>query len=155
MPKTDRRERARIRARYGMRVVGRSVRDMIAPLIGRKADVAKKKPPPETKAEHSDAYYEAPYVPPVVKGECFLCEEPIVEGEALADTNLPAHKECMLRSITGGIEHLTAPPDHPVGSCYRDSTLTYRESSIAAAEWVEQHGIEAAFEWRGGHEPIQ
>ena len=37
------------------------------------------------------------------------------------------------------IEHLTAPPGHPVGSCYEGSTLTYRQSAVAAWAWLQGH----------------
>lgn len=80
---------------------------------------------------------------------CPLCDEPVLDGEALSRAKangLPTHYECALRSVTGGIEHLTAPKGHAIGSCYDGSTLTYRESARAASAWVAKHGIEAAFE---------
>jgi hypothetical protein len=79
---------------------------------------------------------------------CLLCDDPIVEGDRgsfmfeggeAGWRKRPVHRECSLRSVMGGIEHLTAPPGHPVGSCYEGSTLSYRESALAAWEW-HHHG---------------
>lgn len=89
------------------------------------------------------------------KPPCPLCEEPILPDEHLYDgtvNGLPTHSECMLRSVVGGIEHLTAPAGHALGSCYDGSNLSYRESSEQAAAWVAEHGIEAAFPPRGGEQ---
>lgn len=71
-----------------------------------------------------------------------LCNEPIQEGEAgswFADGQ-PFHRECSLRSVIGGIEHLTAG-SHPIGSCYRGSPLSYRESALLAWKWVADNGF--------------
>lgn len=92
-------------------------------------------------------------VPTPVGEDCLLCDEPIVASDrGLMMTGerggrwslLPIHRECELRSVIGGIEHLTAGP-HAVGSCYEGATLTYRQSALQAWDWVQQHGIEAAF----------
>ena len=50
------------------------------------------------------------------------------------------HRECALRNVIGGIEHLTAGP-HAPGTCYDDSELTYRESAQQAWDWVQKNGI--------------
>lgn len=50
----------------------------------------------------------------------------------------PSHGECLVRDVMGGIEHLAAPPGHPVGSCYEGSTLTFRQSAVAAYEWLNR-----------------
>lgn len=82
--------------------------------------------------------------------ECLLCDEKIVEGDrgvfrfAIDEdgwrVDAAIHRECDLRSVTGGIEHLTAGP-HAVGSCYEGSTLSYRQSALQAWEWVMSHGM--------------
>ena len=54
-----------------------------------------------------------------------------------------AHEECLFHSLMGGIEHLTAPPDHETGSCYENTTLTYRESGRAALRWYNSGQREA------------
>jgi len=79
---------------------------------------------------------------------CLLCEEAIRAGDRgvfmpyvgkEASGIAPVHAECELRNVLGGIEHLTAPKGHPVGSCYEGSTLTYRQSAVAAWEWLQSH----------------
>ena len=84
---------------------------------------------------------------------CLFCEEPIAEGDRgvimrwIAEGQWgvrPVHAECELRDVMGGIEHLTAPPDHPVGSCYEGSTLTYRQSAVAAWAWLHEEGDHGA-----------
>lgn len=55
---------------------------------------------------------------------------PLLEDGSVVDE--PWHRECAARSIWGGIEHLTAPEGHPVGSCYNGSKLTYRRSAVLA-----------------------
>jgi hypothetical protein len=79
---------------------------------------------------------------------CGDCKEEIVLGDwgqmipHLTDggTIIRAmHGECLARGVFGGIEHLTAPPGHPVGSCYEGSTLTRRQSAIAAYAWLREH----------------
>lgn len=51
----------------------------------------------------------------------------------------PIHGECLVREVMGGIEHLTAPPGHEHGSCYEGSTMTRRESALAAFAWLREH----------------
>lgn len=68
---------------------------------------------------------------------CQWCDEPILDGERVANCNIPMHEECGLRSILGGINHLlglctccggTQPPDPP--------GLTRREAALrATAYW--------------------
>lgn len=76
---------------------------------------------------------------------CALCAEPIAaddQGSFIGTMTGPApvHRECSLRSALGGIEHLTAGP-HVVGTCYEGSTLTYRQSALAAWDWIQTHGF--------------
>lgn len=86
---------------------------------------------------------------------CLLCSEPIAQGDQgnwMGSVNFgsgssmePVHRECSLRSVLGGIEHLTAGP-HAVGTCYLGSQLTHRQSSLLAWEWFQQRGHPAATE---------
>lgn len=83
-------------------------------------------------------------VPTPVGFECVLCDEAIQEGDRGSFLGTPAgyrpvHRECSLRSVRGGIEHLTAGP-HKVGTCYIGSTLTYRQSALQAWEWHRANG---------------
>lgn len=76
---------------------------------------------------------------------CLECDEEIVAGDrgdfvGTASGPRPRHRECALRSAIGGIEHLTAGP-HEAGECYVKTTLTRRQSALAAWEWVQRHGI--------------
>jgi hypothetical protein len=72
---------------------------------------------------------------------CPLCKEPVL-GEASMDplwvdgVPRPVHWQCMLRSVLGGIGHLIAH-DHWCGAPRHDpdAGLTYRQSSLLAAEW--------------------
>lgn len=87
-------------------------------------------------------------VPTPVGKECLLCEEPIRDDDrgfmvphltgSLFEEK-PNHRECLARSIFGGIEHLAAPLGHPIGTCYDNSTLSYRESSLQAWEWLQKN----------------
>ena len=79
---------------------------------------------------------------------CLWCGEEIVagdRGEFIGNAEVfgmqsPVHRECALRQVVGGIEHLTAGP-HEVGTCYEGSTLSYRDSSLAAWDWVQRNGL--------------
>ena len=91
---------------------------------------------------------------------CTACTEPIVAGDRMSPAVVHdeqghpgrAHMECSLRVVVGGIEHLTASKGHEVGTCYDEwiargnGELTYRESSVLATRWIEEHGIDAALE---------
>jgi hypothetical protein len=88
-----------------------------------------------------------------VTGEanCVLCTEPVDPDDdtrpiGTEDGMRQAHRECLLRSVLGGIGHLT---DHfywciqmhdPDGGC------TYRQSALECDAWVRRHGITAAIE---------
>ena len=77
---------------------------------------------------------------------CHLCEEEIQGGEDRVPGNLPAHRECALREVLGGIGHLL---DH-AHFCRTlhdpDAGMTYRESARMVALWVRLKGVEAAAE---------
>jgi hypothetical protein len=75
---------------------------------------------------------------------CQMCNEEILDGERNHPVNGgfdAAHDECLLRSVMGGIGHLT---DHEfwcrtIGD--PDASLTYRASALAVAAWIEEHGV--------------
>lgn len=76
---------------------------------------------------------------------CQLCEEPFDAANPRDFRVSPAagHRECFLRSGIGGIGHLIAHDywcrqhDDP------DAGLTYRQSAILTALYVEVVGVEA------------
>jgi hypothetical protein len=80
-------------------------------------------------------------VPTPLDRPCFMCEVPIKEGDQgsfiFAENGAePIHKECSLRSVLGGIGHLT---DHTFW-CTRmgdpDGGKSYRASALAVWDWV-------------------
>lgn len=88
-------------------------------------------------------------IPTPVGELCFDCNEPIEDGQwgvamPFGDTTgwreVSIHGECEFREIMGGIEHLTAPKDHPVGTCYDNSPYTRRQSAVLAFQWWREHG---------------
>jgi hypothetical protein len=54
------------------------------------------------------------------------------------------HPECALRSVLGGIGHLTDHEHWCNGVGDPDMGLSYRESALRVAAWVAEHGVEAA-----------
>lgn len=105
------------------------------------------------------AYFGEPWDVPALQGAvkvttpagmtCLLCQEPIADGDqGFMRANLyvllpvPIHRECELRSILGGVNHLegncsccpggTRDPDPP--------GLTYREAARLVLEWSIEHG---------------
>jgi hypothetical protein len=106
---------------------------------------------PSASADTRQPYFGVPWpsgvcddgrqVPTPTDAQCFMCQTPIEEhhqGSFIhAATGLePVHKECSLRSVLGGIGHLT---DHSYW-CTRmhdpDGAKTYRESALAVWAWV-------------------
>lgn len=80
--------------------------------------------------------------------DCPLCWEPVSPGDArygqriggLAGNRI-AHRECLLRTVIGGIGHLT---DHAYWCTERhdpDGGRTYRQSALEVDEWINQHGL--------------
>jgi hypothetical protein len=78
---------------------------------------------------------------------CPWCDTPIEPGDELAPGSLhvdgvvrDAHRECALRSVMGGIGHLT---DHYYW-CKQmndpDGGFTYRQSALLVDQWVANHG---------------
>ena len=90
--------------------------------------------------------------PKLVGTVCPMCEEPVlgdvsptplwVDGEPRA-----VHWQCMLRQVLGGIGHLIAH-DYWCGEPRHDpdAGLTYRQSSLLAAEWQRVVGIKEVHE---------
>lgn len=83
--------------------------------------------------------------------DCLLCNEPLLEGEQLAHHGLlvdgvrrDVHRECMLRSVVGGIGHLEDHHTWCVIAGDSDGGRTYRQSSIEVDAWVHEHGVDAA-----------
>jgi hypothetical protein len=65
-----------------------------------------------------------------------LCTDGQVEG-GLIQLGINAHRECLLRSVLGGIGHLIA---HDYWCTQRndpDAGLTYRQSALLTAAWTE------------------
>lgn len=79
---------------------------------------------------------------------CVLCDPDSHYSGPLTDDN--AHRECMLRSVSGGIGHLVAHPYWCVEQGDPDGGLTYRQSALLVARFVEVVGVEAAVNrWAG------
>jgi hypothetical protein len=77
--------------------------------------------------------------------QCVLCEQTIQQGEdtrPLSDRE--AHRECLLRSVLGGIGHLEDHRHWCVEVGDPDGGRTYRQSAIEVDQWVMDHGITAA-----------
>lgn len=74
---------------------------------------------------------------------CDLCQEVLVEGEnILIMPNIGGHTECIIRSIMGDVAHLEGRctcngPGSPEPG---EDAQTYRESSLAAVQWLVDHG---------------
>lgn len=77
--------------------------------------------------------------------QCPLCEQVIMAGEDVRDlSNGYAHRECLLRSVLGGIGHMEDHQHWCVEVGDPNGGRTYRQSAIEVDEWVHRHGIEAA-----------
>jgi len=78
--------------------------------------------------------------------QCALCEQTILAGEDVRPINCEgrAHRECLLRSVLGGIGHLEDHQHWCVEVGDPDGGRTFRQSAIEVDEWVHKHGIEAA-----------
>ena len=80
-----------------------------------------------------------------MNSECVLCYETITDGQDSRPINGDqlAHRECLLRSVMGGIGHLE---DHAYW-CQDmgdpDGGRTYRQSALEVDEWVHKHGLPA------------
>jgi len=77
--------------------------------------------------------------------QCPLCEEVIGAGEEVnAVSGNRAHRECLLRSVIGGIGHLEDHQRWCIEAGDPDGGRTYRQSAIEVDQWVVEHGIEEA-----------
>lgn len=54
------------------------------------------------------------------------------------------HRECALRSVVGGIGHLTNHRHWCLEMHDPDAGLSYRDSALLVAAWVDEHGLDAA-----------
>jgi hypothetical protein len=76
---------------------------------------------------------------------CELCDEPILVTEGMAPVfPMVAHRECLLRSVMGGIGHLIDHKHFCLVKQDPDAGLTYRESAKLVAVWVELKGDAAS-----------
>lgn len=78
-------------------------------------------------------------------GPCPLCTEHVSAEDDPRLVGTPegmrlAHRECLLRSVMGGIGHLT---DHSYWCTVMhdpDGGMSYRDSALAVDHWVHVHG---------------
>jgi hypothetical protein len=84
---------------------------------------------------------------------CPLCDEIVYVGvediSSIRYNGLLAHRECALRSVLGGIGHLTAHEHWCLELHDSDMGMTYRQSALAVDAWVTAHGIDAALSRSG------
>lgn len=74
---------------------------------------------------------------------CVFCDELVTPGKR-ADSNLVAHRTCMLRSATGGIGHLE---DHAWWCLVMhdpDGGRSLYQSGLECDAWITAHGVDAA-----------
>ncbi len=63
--------------------------------------------------------------------KCLLCELELELGDTVEQiTNGPAHAECLLRGVIGGIGHLVDHQRFCIREQDPDAGLSYRESSL-------------------------
>lgn len=79
---------------------------------------------------------------------CPLCNQPVAIGvddvASIRFNGLLAHRECALRSVLGGIGHLTDCGLWCARNGDPDMGLSYRESALAVDAWVAERGIREA-----------
>jgi len=80
-------------------------------------------------------------VPP----RCPLCEEVVTpnnhDARRMGGHNEWAHRECLLRSVLGGIGHLEDHQRWCIEAGDPDGGRTYRQSALEVDQWVHRHGI--------------
>lgn len=78
-----------------------------------------------------------------MNSECVLCYETITDGQESRPINdgMFAHRECLLRSVLGGIGHLENHEMYCIGMRDPDGGRTYRQSALEVDEWVHRHGL--------------
>jgi hypothetical protein len=84
-------------------------------------------------------------VPTPVGSKCVHCFEAFQEGDrgVSFDSGMLMHRECMLRSMVGGVECLKRERagTHRVGDHDPDPPgLTRRDAALATWAWVTEHG---------------
>lgn len=77
---------------------------------------------------------------------CLLCGEPITNNQdarPISDGHGPklAHRECLLRSVYGGIGHLEDHQRWCVEAGDPDGGRSYRQSALEVEGWVMKYGI--------------
>jgi hypothetical protein len=79
---------------------------------------------------------------------CVLCEEEVVDGDqgnfigTLEPPYFgPVHRECSLRSVLGGIGHITNHLKWCVAAHDPDALLGYRRSAQLVWSWVADNGF--------------
>ena len=72
--------------------------------------------------------------------DCELCGEPLVMPSA--SETMTAHRECLLREVTGGIGHLIAHEWWCTHLKDPDAGLSYRQSALLTDAWVTIVGLE-------------
>jgi hypothetical protein len=79
---------------------------------------------------------------------CVLCHEYVLSTDERAvgqwrdehGRRRQAHRECALRNVIGGIGHLRDHDHWCLKMHDPDGGMTYRQSAIAADEWVHKRG---------------
>lgn len=89
---------------------------------------------------------EGTQVPTPVDENCAMCHEPIDphhQGSFIGTEYglAPIHKECSLRSVLGGIGHLTNHLHWCLEEGDPDGGYGYRRSSLMVWDWVADHGF--------------
>ena len=81
--------------------------------------------------------------------DCDFCNEPMIRPDYLDLKDQivpPAHRECLLREVTGGIGHLIAHewwcPGGKSGRDDPDAGLSRRQSALLVDAWVRIVGLE-------------
>jgi hypothetical protein len=79
---------------------------------------------------------------------CALCAVEVVDGDQGSFMGLPAqpyygptHRECSLRSVIGGIGHLTNHLWWCVDQHDPDAGLSYRQSALMVWDYISEHGF--------------
>lgn len=80
-----------------------------------------------------------------IKPDCVYCGEPVRPGDPRAPMQQDAHHECGLRSVVGGLNHLTGACSCCGGDQEPDPPgLSRREAAIvAAALWRHRNSVQA------------
>jgi hypothetical protein len=74
--------------------------------------------------------------------QCVLCGEEITDIDTRSPNGMPAHQECSLRAVMGGIGHLLDHAHYCVEMRDPDAGMTYRESARMVLTWVQVQGLD-------------